>query len=107
MAMYERPREQPPDYRLRQDLRQSSARQRVLDAILVQALPIVDGLDPMGVPPDSERPPDLLVAELPSTDVTVVAGFPAHAHGTDADGEHDDAAVPQAALLPLDSHESA
>ena len=107
MAMYERPREQPPDHGLRQALRQSSARQRVLDEILVQALPIVDGLDPMGMPPDSERTPDLLVAELPSRDVTVVASFPAHAHGTDADGEHDDAAVPQATRLPLDSHESA
>lgn len=107
MAMCERPREQPPDYRFRQALRQSSARQRVLDAILVQALPIVDGLNPMDVPPDSERPPDLLVAELPSTDVIVVASFPAHAHGTDTDGERDDPAVPQATRLPLDSHQSA
>ena len=107
MAMCERPREHPPDYRLRHALCQPSARHRVLDAILVQTLYTVDGLDPMCVSPDFERPSDLLVTELSSADVTVVTSFPAHAHGTDADGEYDGAAVPQATRLPLDSYESA
>ena len=78
MPLREREREQASDYGRRQPLHEAAAGHDVFDAILVQTLAGADRLNPVRVPPGSEWPSHLFVAELPSRHVTVMARFPSH-----------------------------
>ena len=83
------PRERPGKKRREQSphqaLHQSSARQRVFNAIFIEALVLADRFDPVRVPPELEGPAHLFVAELLAAHVSIMARLPPEPQRSRAD----------------------
>src|SRR4051812_25376139 len=102
MAHREGAREQPSQERGCEPVHDTSAGDRILDAIFVQALVTPAWLDTMGVAPRRKRATHLLVAELTIRQEAEMTRFPSDKKRPDADREDHAIAVVNAANAFLD-----
>src|SRR5689334_5443320 len=97
--------EQRPEHGRGETVHQAAARDRELDAILVERLRRTERLEQMRMSPDGKRAGDLLVAESPAGDVAEVTHRPSKPRATEADRHGDATVVANAAFLLFDSYQ--